>query len=51
MWRLLRDGVAVNGIVSVSQYLSLNDMLDAQTGNVGADNGYFLALPTYAATA
>ena len=50
-WQLLQDGIAVNGIVSISQYLSLSDMLDAESGNVGTENGYFLALPTYAALA
>ena len=50
-WQLLQDGVAINGLVQISQYLSLNDNLDAEAGNPGTENGYFLTLPSYAATA
>ncbi len=49
--KLLEDGVSLNGMVSVSQWLSNDDFLDCADANVGTENGYFLALPSYAATA
>ena len=49
--KLLGDGVSLNGIISVSQWLSNDDFLDCADANVGTENGFFLALPSYAATA
>jgi carboxypeptidase C (cathepsin A) len=49
--RLQRHGVDLNGIVLLSQILSFDNSADGAGSNVGTDNGFFLALPSYAATA
>ena len=49
--KLLEDGVSLNGIISVSQFLTQEDFLDAADAEPGIENPYFLALPSYAATA
>ena len=48
---LQRHGVDLNGIVFLSQILSFNNSADGSDGNPGTDNGFFLALPSFAATA
>ena len=50
-WQLLQDDIDLNGIISVSQYLNIDDFLDAEEANPGTDNPIFLALPSYAAIA
>ena len=49
--RLQQHGVDLNGIVFLSQILSFNNSADGSDGNPGTDNGFFLALPSFAATA
>ena len=49
--QLQSHGVDLNGIVFLSQILSFNDSADGSDGNPGTDNGFFLALPSFAATA
>ena len=49
--RLQGHGVDLNGIVFLSQILSFDNSADGAGANVGTDNGFFLALPSYAATA
>ena len=49
--QLQQHGVDLNGIVFLSQILSFNNSADGSDGNPGTDNGFFLALPSYAATA
>jgi carboxypeptidase C (cathepsin A) len=46
-----RDSVDLNGVVLLSQILSFDNSPDGPEGNPGVDQPYFLALPTYAATA
>lgn len=48
---LQRHGVDLNGVVFLSQILSFNDSADGSDGNPGTENGFFLALPSFAATA
>jgi len=48
---LQRHGVDLNGVVFLSQILSFDDSADGSDGNPGTDNGFFLALPSFAATA
>ncbi len=48
---LQQHGVDLNGVVLLSQILSFNNSADGSDGNPGTDNGFFLALPSYAATA
>ena len=48
---LQRHGVDLNGIVFLSQILSFDDSADGSDGNPGTENGFFLALPSFAATA
>jgi carboxypeptidase C (cathepsin A) len=48
---LSRSGVDLNGVVFLSQILSFNDSADGSTSNPGTANGFFLALPSFAATA
>ena len=50
-WQLLQDDVDLNGIISLSQYLSIDDFIDAAKSNPGVENPFFLALPSYAAIA
>lgn len=50
-WQLLQDGVDLNGIISLSAFMNLDDFLDTADANPGIDNPYFLALPSYAAIA
>ncbi len=49
--QLQRSGVDLNGVVFLSQILSFNNSADGSDGNPGTDNGFFLALPSFAATA
>ena len=49
--QLQRHGVDLNGIVFLSQILSFDNSADGAGANIGTDNGFFLALPSYAATA
>ncbi len=49
--KLQQHGVDLNGIVLLSQILSFDNSADGAGTNVGTDNGFFLALPSYAATA
>lgn len=48
---LQQHGVDLNGVVLLSQILSFNNSADGADGNPGTDNGFFLALPSFAATA
>jgi carboxypeptidase C (cathepsin A) len=48
---LQRHGVDLNGVVFLSQILSFDNSADGSDGNPGTDNGSFLALPSFAATA
>ncbi len=50
-FQLHRHGVDLNGIVLLSQILSFDNSADGAGGNIGTDNGFFLALPSFAATA
>ena len=49
--KLQGHGVDLNGVVFLSQILSFDNSADGSDGNPGTDNGFFLALPSYAATA
>lgn len=49
--RLQKSGVDLNGIVLLSQLLSFNNMADNVDSNWGTENGAFLILPSFAATA
>ncbi len=49
--RLQNHGVDLNGIVFLSQILSFDNSADGAGANIGTENGFFLALPSYAATA
>ncbi len=49
--KLQQHGVDLNGIVFLSQILSFGDTADGSDGNPGNENGFFLALPSFAATA
>ncbi|HVC47402.1 MAG TPA: hypothetical protein VND90_09165 [Terracidiphilus sp.] len=48
---LLERHLDLNGSIFLSQILSFDDSADDPQGNPGTDNGYFLALPSMAATA
>ncbi len=48
---LQQHGVDLNGIVFLSQILSFDNSADGSDGNPGTENGFFLALPSFAATA
>ena len=50
-WRLLQDGVDLNGLVCLGVFLNRDDFLDTADANSGTENPYFLALPSYAAIA
>lgn len=49
--QLQQHGVDLNGVVLLSQILSFDNSADGADGNPGTDNGFFLALPSFAATA
>ena len=49
--KLQQHGVDLNGIVFLSQILNFSDSADGADGNPGLENGFFLALPSFAATA
>ena len=49
--RLQEHGVDLNGIVFLSQILSFQNSADGSDANPGNENGFFLALPSFAATA
>jgi len=48
---LANSGVDLNGVVLLSQVLSFNDSADGDDSNPGTDNGFYLGLPSFAATA
>ena len=48
---LQRSGVDLNGVVFLSQILNFNDSADSSDSSPGTENGYFLAFPSFAATA
>jgi carboxypeptidase C (cathepsin A) len=48
---LANSGVDLNGVVFLSQVLSFDDSADGDDSNPGTENGYFLGLPSFAATA
>jgi carboxypeptidase C (cathepsin A) len=48
--KLQQSGVDLNGVVFLSQILSFNNTADGPDGNPGTENGFFLALPSMAAT-
>jgi carboxypeptidase C (cathepsin A) len=48
---LAQSGVDLNGVVFLSQILSFDDSADGSTANPGTENGFYLALPSFAATA
>ena len=48
---LRRHGVDLNGVVFLSQILSFDNSADGSDSNPGTENGFFLALPSFAATA
>jgi carboxypeptidase C (cathepsin A) len=48
---LQQSGIDLNGSVFLSQILNFDDSADGPQGNPGTDNGYFLTLPSMAATA
>jgi carboxypeptidase C (cathepsin A) len=48
---LLQRHLDLNGSIFLSQILSFDSSADGPEGNPGTDNGYFLALPSMAATA
>lgn len=49
--KLQQHGVDLNGIVLLSQILSFDNSADGSDTNPGTENGNFLALPSFAATA
>jgi carboxypeptidase C (cathepsin A) len=49
--RLQQHGVDLNGVVFLSQILSFDNSADGSDANPGTENGFFLALPSFAATA
>jgi carboxypeptidase C (cathepsin A) len=49
--KLQEHGVDLNGMVFLSQLLSFDNNVDFSDGNPGTDNSFFLALPSFAATA
>ena len=48
---LLQRHLDLNGSIFLSQILSFDSSADGPQGNPGTDNGYFLSLPSMAATA
>ena len=48
---LQHHGVDLNGVVFLSQILSFDNSADGSDSNPGTENGSFLALPSFAATA
>jgi carboxypeptidase C (cathepsin A) len=48
---LQQHGVDLNGVVFLSQILGFDDSADGSDGNPGTENGFYLALPSFAATA
>ena len=48
---LQQHGVDLNGIVFLSQILSFSDSADGSDADPGNEKGFFLALPSFAATA
>jgi len=48
---LANSGVDLNGVVLLSQILSFDDTADGADSNPGTENGFYLALPSFAATA
>jgi carboxypeptidase C (cathepsin A) len=48
---LANSGVDLNGVVFLSQILSFTDSADGDDGSPGMENGFFLGLPSFAATA
>jgi carboxypeptidase C (cathepsin A) len=48
---LQQHGVDLNGVIFLSQILSFNNSADGSDGNPGTENGFYLALPSFAATA
>ena len=50
-WQLVQDGIDLNGIISLSAFMSRDDFLDVADASPGTENPYFLALPSYAAIA
>jgi carboxypeptidase C (cathepsin A) len=49
--KLQQHGVDLNGIVYLSQILSFSDSADGSDADPGNEKGFFLALPSFAATA
>ena len=49
--KLQQHGVDLNGIVFLSQILSFEDSADGSDGDPGNEKGFFLAFPSFAATA
>jgi carboxypeptidase C (cathepsin A) len=49
--QLQQHGVDLNGIAFLSQILSFDNSADGSDGNPGTENGFYLALPSFAATA
>ena len=50
-WDLAKAGIDLNGTVFLSQILNFDNSADSSNSNPGVENGYFLALPSFAATA
>jgi carboxypeptidase C (cathepsin A) len=48
---LQEHGVDMNGIVFLSQILNFTNSADGSDGSPGTENGFYLALPSFAATA
>ena len=48
---LLSEQVDLNGVILLSQILSFDNSADGADANPGTEQGYFLALPSFAATA
>ena len=48
---LQEHGIDLNGVVFLSQILSFSDSADGSDGDPGNEKGFFLALPSFAATA
>jgi carboxypeptidase C (cathepsin A) len=48
---LQQHGIDLNGVVFLSQILSFDNSADGSDGNPGTENGFYLALPSFAATA
>ena len=49
--KLQQHGVDLNGIVFLSQILSFSDSADGSDSDPGNEKGFFLAIPSFAATA